>query len=125
MKRFLISIALMASSIQLPGQILIDPILDLGLSPGDTFRMLFVTSTTTDATSSDIAVYDAFVTTAASGISFTNTDIASPSWEAIVSTGQGFTELSASLHTDSFPNCMGPTSTPVHPEDSLIPQAAL
>jgi hypothetical protein len=65
--------------------------------------MLFVTSTTTVATSSDIAFYDAFVTTAASGISFTNTDIASPTWEAIVSTGQGFTEFSANLHTDSFP----------------------
>jgi hypothetical protein len=65
--------------------------------------MLFVTSTTTVATSSDIAFYDAFVSTAASGISFANTDIASPTWEAIVSTGQGFTELSASLHTDSFP----------------------
>ena len=36
-----------------------------GLEPGDTFRLLFVTSTTGVATSSDIADYNAFVQTAA------------------------------------------------------------
>lgn len=36
-----------------------------GLNPGDTFHVIFVTSTTTDATSSDINTYDAFVQSAA------------------------------------------------------------
>ena len=36
-----------------------------GLNPGDTYRLVFVTSTTRDAQSSDIADYNAFVTAAA------------------------------------------------------------
>jgi hypothetical protein len=36
-----------------------------GLNPGDTYRLAFVTSTTRDATSTDIADYNAFVTAAA------------------------------------------------------------
>ena len=36
-----------------------------GLGPGDQFRLLFVSSTTRDATSSDIADYDAHVQSAA------------------------------------------------------------
>ena len=32
-----------------------------GLNPGDAYRLVFVTSTTLDATSSDIADYNAFV----------------------------------------------------------------
>lgn len=36
-----------------------------GLNPGDTYRLAFVTSTTRDAKSSDIADYNAFVTAAA------------------------------------------------------------
>ena len=36
-----------------------------GLNPGDTYRIMFVTSTQRDATSSIIADYNAFVTTAA------------------------------------------------------------
>ena len=39
-----------------------------GLSPGDQYRLAFVTSTTTDASSSDIAYYNTFVNTAANSI---------------------------------------------------------
>ena len=36
-----------------------------GLNPGDTYRLVFVTSLTRDAVSSDIGVYNDFVSTAA------------------------------------------------------------
>jgi hypothetical protein len=39
-----------------------------GLSPGDKYRLAFVTSTTRDATSSDIADYNAFVTAVANTV---------------------------------------------------------
>ncbi|MCX6620139.1 MAG: PEP-CTERM sorting domain-containing protein [Acidobacteria bacterium] len=39
-----------------------------GLSPGDHYRLVFVTSTTRDATSTAIADYNAFVTSAATSI---------------------------------------------------------
>jgi hypothetical protein len=40
----------------------------LGLNPGDTYRLVFVTSASTDATSGDIDYYNAFVTTAADDV---------------------------------------------------------
>ena len=43
------------------------PLVPTGLGPGDSFRLLFVTSSTTAATSGDIAVYNAFVRAAAGG----------------------------------------------------------
>jgi len=39
-----------------------------GLNPGDQYRLAFVTSTTRDATSSNIADYNAFVTSAANAV---------------------------------------------------------
>ena len=42
--------------------------LPTGLNPGDQYRLVFLTSTERNATSSDIAVYNAFVTAAAAGI---------------------------------------------------------
>src|SRR5437763_13719226 len=39
-----------------------------GLHPGDRYRLAFVTSTARDATSRDIADYNAFVTTAANAV---------------------------------------------------------
>jgi hypothetical protein len=39
-----------------------------GLNPGDQYRLAFVSSTTRDATSTDIADYNAFVTTAANSV---------------------------------------------------------
>ena len=43
------------------------PLIPAGLGAGDRFRVLFLTSTTRDATSSDIADYNSFVQTAAAG----------------------------------------------------------
>jgi len=54
-----------------------------GLNPGDTFRFLFVTSTTRDATSADIIDYDAFVNGDAGGATH---DGAIVSWKAVGST---------------------------------------
>ena len=48
-----------------------------GLNPGDQFFVIFATSTTTPATSPVIATYDAFVTVAASGITYGG---ANPTW---------------------------------------------
>ena len=42
-----------------------DPLIPVGLVEGDTFHMVFVTSTTTTAESSDISTYNTFVTSAA------------------------------------------------------------
>ena len=56
----------------------------VGLNPGDTYRLAFVTSTTRDATSSDIADYNAFVTAAA--ISVPELAALGTTWRAIAST---------------------------------------
>ncbi len=42
-----------------------------GLVPGDTFQIVFVTSTTTTATNSDISYYDNFVTNLAGAAGLT------------------------------------------------------
>lgn len=54
-----------------------------GLSNGDTFRFLFVTGATTQATSSDIATYDAFVQGEAAGATYNGVTV---TWKAIGST---------------------------------------
>ena len=41
------------------------PLVPAGLGVGDSFRLLFLTSTTRDATATDIEVYNAFVRAAA------------------------------------------------------------
>ncbi len=43
------------------------PLIPEGIGPGDSFRLVFVTSVTRDASSSDIADYNAFVQAAANG----------------------------------------------------------
>jgi hypothetical protein len=55
-----------------------------GLNPGDQYRLAFVTSTTRDATSPNIADYNAFVTTAANSVP----ELAAlgTTWSAIAST---------------------------------------
>jgi hypothetical protein len=62
-----------------------EPLTDLGLSPGDTYRYAFVTSTSRTAASDDIADYNQFVQAAAdaSGSLFTGSGI---TWNAIGST---------------------------------------
>jgi PEP-CTERM motif len=54
-----------------------------GLTPGDTFRFVFVTDGTTTATSSSISTYDTFVNTQADGATYNGSTI---SWLAIGST---------------------------------------
>ena len=54
-----------------------------GLNPGDHFRILFVTTGTTAATSTDISTYDTFVNTDANGATYNGSVI---SWKAIGST---------------------------------------
>jgi hypothetical protein len=49
-----------------------------GLNPGDQFFVIFATSTTTAATSTAIGTYDAFVTAAASGITYGG---GTPTWK--------------------------------------------
>ena len=53
-----------------------------GLNPGDQYRLVFVTSTTRNATSTTIADYNSFVNTAAA----LNSDLDGISWTAIAST---------------------------------------
>jgi hypothetical protein len=53
-----------------------------GLNPGDSFRLVFVTSTQTAATSNDLATYDNFVSTNAAGTTYNGNQI---TWQAIVS----------------------------------------
>ena len=53
-----------------------------GLNPGDQFRTVFVTSTTTNATSSDLLSYDSFVSNDANGATYNGTLV---TWKAIVS----------------------------------------
>jgi hypothetical protein len=64
------------------------PLTDLGLSPGDTYRYAFVTSTTRDGTSQALTDYNAFVQNAAdaSGSVFNGSGI---TWKAIVSASSG------------------------------------
>ncbi|MFO0950553.1 MAG: PEP-CTERM sorting domain-containing protein [Isosphaeraceae bacterium] len=54
-----------------------------GLNPGDTFRFIFVTTGTTDATSSNIATYDAFVNTDAAGAKYNGVAV---NWQVVGST---------------------------------------
>ena len=71
-----------------------------GFNPGDQYRLAFVTSTTRDATSSNIADYNAFVT----GVANTVTELVAlnTTWTAIASTGGA-----ASDNTSTDPNVNG------------------
>jgi hypothetical protein len=55
-----------------------------GVGVGDTFQLVFVSSTTRDATSNDVADYDTHVQNAANAA--TTFDLSGYTWEAIVST---------------------------------------
>ncbi len=54
-----------------------------GLNPGDHFRIMFVTTGTTTATSTSISTYDSFVNTDANGATYNGSTI---TWQAIGST---------------------------------------
>lgn len=72
-----------------------------GLNPGDTYRLAFVTSTRRDATSTDIADYNAFVT----GVANTQSALAAlgTTWTAIASTAT----VNAMDNTSTVPSGAG------------------
>ena len=72
------------------------------LGVGDTYRLAFVTSTTTDATSTDIATYNAFVD------ALGDTVIASD-WTAIASTAP----VDARINTSTFPGTDPVSGAPI------------
>ena len=76
-----------------------------GLTPGDTFRLLFLTSTSRDATSSDIADYNTHVQTAAAGHLF------------IQPYNSHFTALGSTPATDARDN----TATTTTADDTGVP----
>ena len=100
-KSFLLSVAVAAFALaSVPAQAM--PVtVPAGLNPGDTYRLVFVTSMTRDAMSSDIADYNAFVTAAAA---------ASPlaalgsTWSVIASTSS----VDARDNTATVPGTDGP-----------------
>ena len=72
-------------------------IVPLTLNPGDTYRIIFVTSTSRDATSTNIADYNASVTTAANldaGLAGLGT-----TWTALASTAAENVKANAGLST--------------------------
>ena len=71
------------------------------LSSGDQYRLAFVTSTTRDANSTDIADYNAFVTGVATGVAELNA--LGTSWTAIVSTSS----INARDNTSTVPQFAG------------------
>ena len=80
-----------------------------GLNPGDTYRIAFVTSTTRDATSTNIADYNAFVTAAAN--SQASLAALGTIWTAIASTST----VSARDNTSTVPSSVvgGSTGVPI------------
>jgi PEP-CTERM motif len=85
-KRWALAFAVAVSSFGLAWGAHAAPVtVPLGLNPGDEYRLVFVTSTTRDATSTNIADYNAFVSAAA------NTQqvlvALGTTWTAIASTG--------------------------------------
>ncbi len=87
----------------LPPTVLAAPItIPTGLNPGDQYRLAFVTSTTTDATSSDINYYNNFVT-AAANLQPALVALGTP-WTAIASTDNE----SARDNTGTSPPGFGP-----------------
>jgi hypothetical protein len=72
------------------------------LSPGDTYRLVFVTSTTRDATSTDIVDYNNFVSTAANSVS------------ALAALGASWTAIGSTATMSAFDNIGGPFSEGVY-----------
>ncbi|BCX47931.1 PKD domain-containing protein [Haloferula helveola] len=63
----------------------INPVTGLAWAAGDTYRLIFLTSQTTDATSTDIATYNTFVQGVAAASS-TYPDLGNGSWKIVAST---------------------------------------
>ena len=82
----LVLAAIGAALLGLPSLAAVAPIaIPPGLNPGDQYRLAFVTSTTRDATSGNIAVYNEFVTASATAQAELNA--LGTTWTAIASTG--------------------------------------
>ncbi len=71
-----------------------------GLTPGETFRFVFVTDDTTNAESTNISTYDAFVQADAGGATYNGVEVA---WQAIGSTSS----VSAIDHIGTNPGLTG------------------
>ncbi len=82
-----------------------------GLNPGDTFRLVFVTSTFTSATATEIAYYDDFVTASATAAGLDTYNGAVVSWQAIGS----FSDTPAVLRVPATSN-----SSPIYRLDGAI-----
>ncbi len=78
-----------------------------GLTPGDTFRFVFITGGTTVATSSSIAVYNSFVNAQAGGATYDGSVV---KWDAIGSTSSSASAI----------NNVGQTMTPVYLADGTL-----
>jgi len=90
-----------------PLSVLADPItVPPGLSPGEQYRLAFVTSTTTPDTSTDIAYYNNFVTTVANTVP--QLAALGTTWTAIGSTAT----VNADDNTDTNPT--GPAGSPIY-----------
>lgn len=86
MKRFAFNILTISVILQPLATVSADIIAPDGLVAGDQYRIAFVTSGTRDATSSDINVYNDFVTSMAAAGSLTSLLPGSTTWSAIAST---------------------------------------
>jgi hypothetical protein len=80
--RFLVSAALLLAA----GTVRADIVVPAGLQPGDPFRLMFVTTFGHDATSDDIAVYDAFAEFSALASGLTQYDSQPVAWHVLGST---------------------------------------
>lgn len=78
-----------------------------GLSPGDHYRLAFITSTTRDATSSNIADYNSFVDGVANGVA--QLAALGTTWTAIGSTAS----VNARTNTSTDPSPPGSTGVPI------------
>jgi hypothetical protein len=96
-----LSLALAAMAMTAPSALSAPITLPTGLNPGDQYRLAFVTSTTRDATSTNIADYNSFVTAAAN----TQAELAAlgTTWTAIASTAT----VDARDNTNTLPTSGG------------------
>ncbi len=78
-----------------------------GLTPGDTFRFVFITGGTTVAISSSIGVYNSFVNAQAGGATYNGSVV---KWDAIGSTSSSANAI----------NNVGQTMTPVYLADGTL-----
>lgn len=78
-----------------------------GLNPGDQYRLVFFTSTTRDALSTNIADYNTFVTNVANSVP--QLAALGTTWTAIASTSA----VNARTNTSTDPTPAGPTGVPI------------